>query len=183
MPLKAANTVRRKGPSFNPPRPVKPAAQTSTTTKRASGTAASRATGGSKPAASRSDILPAAAILSSDEDFEEDNNEAQSDGDELMEDAPEEEDRRQSGVLDNATPPIPQPLLARLLYENFEDDKTQIQKGAMNLFSSYMSIFVREAIARAKDERDKAARRGGRSEAFLQVEDLEKLAPQLVLDF
>jgi hypothetical protein len=107
-----------------------------------------------------------------------------SDLDELMEDAPEDEDRPQPSLLDLKSPPIPPPLLARLLHQNFEDDNTQIQRGAMTLFGSYMSIFVREALARAKDERDKSANRGGgRSESFLQVEDLEKLAPQLVLDF
>jgi hypothetical protein len=79
--------------------------------------------------------------------------------------------------------PIPTPLLARLLYENFEDPDTQIQKGAMNLVGKYMEIFVREAFARAKNEREQSVKAGGISDGFLQVEDLEKLAPQLVLDF
>jgi hypothetical protein len=79
--------------------------------------------------------------------------------------------------------PIPAPLLARLLYENFEDPNTQIQKGAMNLVEKYMEIFVREAFARAKNERELSVRAGGISDGFLQVEDLETLAPQLVLDF
>ena len=87
-------------------------------------------------------------------------------------------------ALDLSTPPIPAPLLVRLLHHNFQDEGTQIQKGAMNLFGSYMSIFVREAIARAKDERERAARNGGGpGSRFLQVEDLEKLAPELLLDF
>jgi hypothetical protein len=182
MPPKAAGTARRNGPSFNPPRPVKPAAH-GATNKRAPSPAASRPTGAKKAAAARSDFLPAAAIISSDEEPEEDEEIEPSDLDELMEDVPEE-DIPQPNLLDTTTPPIPPPLLARLLHQNFEDDNTQIQKGAMSLFGSYMSIFVREALARAKDERDKAAKRGvGRSEAFLQVEDLERLAPQLVLDF
>jgi hypothetical protein len=46
-----------------------------------------------------------------------------------------------------------------------------------------MEIFVREALARAKYERARSARNDGISDGFLQVEDLEKLAPQLVLDF
>lgn len=54
----------------------------------------------------------------------------------------------------------------------------------MKLFESYMTIFVREAMARAKDEREKTGRHGGgASSRFLQVEDLEKLAPELLLDF
>jgi hypothetical protein len=79
--------------------------------------------------------------------------------------------------------PIPAPLLARLLHENFEDQSTQIQKGAMTLTGRYMEIFVREALARAKYERARSARNDGISDGFLQVEDLERLAPQLVLDF
>jgi hypothetical protein len=100
-----------------------------------------------------------------------------------MEDLTDDEDRRRPDPLQTETPPIPLPLLARLLAHNFEDDNTQIQKGAMNLFSTYIGIFVQEAIARAKDERSKAAIGGSRADALLQVEDLEKLTPQLVLDF
>lgn len=53
----------------------------------------------------------------------------------------------------------------------------------MNLVGKYMEIFVREAFARAKNERETSVKGGGISDGFLQVEDLEKLAPQLVLDF
>jgi len=74
-------------------------------------------------------------------------------------------------------------LLARLLQQNFESENTQIQKGALTLVAKYVDIFVREAFARAKNEREAAVKGGGVSDGFLQVEDLEKLAPQLVLDF
>jgi hypothetical protein len=184
MPPKFAptNTARRKGPAFNPPRPVKAAAESSTTTKRAP--AASRSTGAAKATTSNSRDQPTTTIISSDEEQDLDDFDLPSDLDELMEDALEEDVRPQARPsLIPSNPPIPAPLLARLLHENFEDENTQIQKGAMNLFGSYMSIFVREAIARAKEERKKAAKRGARMEGFLQVEDLEKLAPQLVLDF
>jgi hypothetical protein len=183
MPPKGANTARQKGPAFKPPRPVKQVAQSSATTKRASGPAASRPTVSKKSAAPRSDFLPAAAIISSDEESEEFNDDVPSDLDELMEDVAEDEDTQGPESLAIEAPPIPVPLLARLLHQNFEDKNTQIQKGALNLFSTYMSIFVREAIQRAKDERDRAAAGGGRSDALLQVEDLERLTPQLVLDF
>lgn len=62
-----------------------------------------------------------------------------------------------------------------------------MQKGALHLVGTYLDIFVREAFARAKHEREAAVTAGGggggRSDGFLQVEDLERLAPQLVLDF
>lgn len=101
-----------------------------------------------------------------------------------MEDALDEQPRAQQRALDLSTPPIPTPLLVNILHENFADENMQIQKGAMKLFESYVSIFVREAIARAKSERDDASKKiTGASNRFLQVDDLEKLAPQLVLDF
>ncbi|KAF1954768.1 hypothetical protein CC80DRAFT_493545 [Byssothecium circinans] len=186
MPPKAAttNATRRKAP-FKPPRPVDPPqSSTTTTAKRGPAAAASRSTGAAKPTTSKSRFPPATTIISSDEEEEEDEFDLPSDLDELMEDAPvEEEERPATRAISQMNPPIPAPLLARLLHENFEDKNTQIQKGAMDLFGNYVGIFVREAIARAQEERSKAAKRGERSGGFLQVEDLEKLAPQLVLDF
>lgn len=68
---------------------------------------------------------------------------------------------------------IPPELLTRLLHEFFEKDGTRISKGANEAVAKYMDIFVREAIARAAVEKE-----GG----FLEVDDLEKIAPQLLLD-
>ncbi|KAG6360759.1 hypothetical protein INS49_011825 [Diaporthe citri] len=68
---------------------------------------------------------------------------------------------------------IPPELLTRILHEFFEKDGTRITKDANNAVAKYMDIFVKEAIARAAAERD-----GG----FLEVEDLEKIAPQLLFD-
>jgi hypothetical protein len=79
--------------------------------------------------------------------------------------------------------PIPERLLGRLLQEGFEDENTKIHRGAMELTAKYMELFVREAISRAVVERGEATKRGGLTDGFLQVEDLEKLTPQLVLDF
>ncbi|KAF1980078.1 hypothetical protein BU23DRAFT_576180 [Bimuria novae-zelandiae CBS 107.79] len=188
MPPKAA-PPRRKGPAFNPPRPVKP--PTSTTAPaagRASNAAASRpapAPAPAKPSAARSSFQPTTTIISSDDEQEDEFDDLPSDIDALMEDAIDDKPRPQrAAALVTATPPIPPPLLVRLLHHNFEDENTQIQKGAMKLFESYMTIFVREAIARAKDEREKTGRDvGGAASRFLQVEDLEKLAPELLLDF
>lgn len=93
---------------------------------------------------------------------------------------------------------IPPDLLTRILAEFFEKDGTRITRDANTAVAKYMDIFVKEAIARA------AAERGGgflevRSSSLLQlrcldgcglifflvhvqVEDLEKIAPQLLLD-
>jgi hypothetical protein len=183
MPPKAANAngTARKGPQFKPPRPVKAPAKA----PAKASAAASRATSASKkpsaPAA-RSGFQPAATIISSDEEDAQEDEFDDTLSDDLMEDVPPPNPTRAVEPLATAHP-IPAPLLARLLHENFEDPNTQIQKGAMTLTGRYMEIFVREALARAKHERGKSARNDGVSDGFLQVEDLEKLAPQLVLDF
>ncbi|KAF2874199.1 CENP-S associating centromere protein X-domain-containing protein [Massariosphaeria phaeospora] len=185
MPPKTINPPKRKGPAFKPPRPVN--ATKPTATKRASATTAARAAGVTKKATtSRQNAQQATTIISSSES--EDQGEApreDSDRDELMDDASDDEprDHQPAPAQATQTSPIPSQLLNRLLHENFEDEGTQIQKGAMNLVEKYMDIFVREAIARADVERRAAAKEGGIMDGFLHVEDLEKLAPQLVLDF
>lgn len=64
---------------------------------------------------------------------------------------------------------------------------SRISKSADKVVGRYVDCFVREAIARAVWERREAeeSEKGGRGlgGGFLEVEDLEKLAPQLVLDF
>ncbi|OMP82917.1 Centromere protein X [Diplodia seriata] len=81
-------------------------------------------------------------------------------------------------------PPIPPKLLNRLLHEGFQDEEMRIGKEAMAVASKYVETFVREALARAMYEREEADQeKGGAGDGFLQVEDLEKLAPQLLLDF
>ncbi|KAF4452489.1 Centromere protein X [Fusarium austroafricanum] len=64
-------------------------------------------------------------------------------------------------------------LLTRLLHEFFTKDATRISRDANAAVGKYFDVFVREAIARAAVEKD-----GG----FLEVEDLEKVSPQLLLD-
>ncbi|KAK2020646.1 hypothetical protein LX32DRAFT_688206 [Colletotrichum zoysiae] len=83
----------------------------------------------------------------------------------------EEEDEEGADAPENTIPPE---LLTRLLHEFFEKDDTRLSKDANAAAGKYMDVFVREAIARCIHERP-----GG----FLEVEDLEKIAPQLLMDF
>lgn len=181
MPPKnaAAAASRRTGPKFNPPRPVQATTQPSTS-ERAPAAAPKK----SNDSTSRPRFQPAATIISSGDEQEEDDDEEELDldSDASMHDAPTRATARPS-ASQPTQPPIPAPLLARLLYENFDDKGTQIQQGAMSLVGSYMDIFVREAFARAKLERDLAVQKGSIADGFLQVEDLERVAAQLVLDF
>ncbi|KAI5928256.1 CENP-S associating centromere protein X-domain-containing protein [Camillea tinctor] len=87
---------------------------------------------------------------------------------EVDEDEGEQEDDEQESQKT-----IPPELLTRILHEFFEKDGTRISKDANAAVAKYMDIFVREAIARTAVEKE-----GG----FLEVEDLEKVAPQLLLD-
>ncbi|KAL5116074.1 hypothetical protein ACEQ8H_005970 [Pleosporales sp. CAS-2024a] len=177
MPPKKASTnaTGRKGPQFKPPRPANATAPASAPAERAQSGAAQKSTANAAP-------RPAAHVVLSDDD-EVDHDPFQQGDDDVMEDAPSPARTARPHPTETAPSPIPAPLLARLLYENFEDPNTQIQKGAMKLVEKYMEIFVREALARAKLKREQSAQAGGLSDGFLQVEDLEKLAPQLVLDF
>ncbi|KAF5019930.1 hypothetical protein F66182_8053 [Fusarium sp. NRRL 66182] len=83
---------------------------------------------------------------------------------------------REVQVVDDEEEPdktIPPELLTRLLHEFFAKDATRISRDANAAVGKYFDVFVREAIARAAVEKD-----GG----FLEVEDLEKVSPQLLLD-
>ncbi|KAI9808116.1 MAG: hypothetical protein M1825_004573 [Sarcosagium campestre] len=75
---------------------------------------------------------------------------------------------------------IPSDLLTKLVHEFLEDDKMRVGKDANALIGKYMDTFVKEAIHRAREERGTV---DGNRDNFLEVEDLEKLAPQLLLDF
>ena len=79
---------------------------------------------------------------------------------------------------------IPPELLTRLLHENFKEKGTRLSKDASNAVRRYMETFVREALARAAFARvEIEEREASAGDGFLEVEDLEKLAPQLLLDF
>jgi len=79
---------------------------------------------------------------------------------------------------------IPADLLTRLLHENFKEDGTRLSKDAGRAVGKYMETFVREALARAAFARGEIEERGeGGGGGFLEVEDLERMAPQLLLDF
>lgn len=82
---------------------------------------------------------------------------------------------------------IPQALLIRLLHEHFADSKTRIDKHAIQVLEKYFEVFVRETIARAslqkQEDAAKAGEGGGVETGWLELEDLEKVAAGMMLDF
>ncbi|KAI1800935.1 CENP-S associating centromere protein X-domain-containing protein [Daldinia bambusicola] len=82
-----------------------------------------------------------------------------------------EEEEEEEEVEERKT--IPPELLTHVLHQFFEKDGTRVSRDANAAIAKYMDIFVREAIARTVVEKEKG---------FLEVEDLEKIAPQLLLD-
>ncbi|KAL3430876.1 CENP-S associating centromere protein X-domain-containing protein [Aspergillus tetrazonus] len=87
----------------------------------------------------------------------------------------------------SSEPLIPPKLLTRLLHHHFRSEKTKIAKDANAVVAKYIDVFVREAVARAAFERSEtqggASGGGGIADGFLEVEDLEKMGPQLAMDF
>ncbi|KAJ0425844.1 CENP-S associating centromere protein X-domain-containing protein [Aspergillus carlsbadensis] len=85
--------------------------------------------------------------------------------------------------LISSEPLIPQKLLTKLLHHHFRKEKTKIAKDANAVVAKYIDVFVREAVARAAYERSESGTGGGVRDGFLEVEDLEKMGPQLAMDF
>ncbi|KAH0610467.1 uncharacterized protein H6S33_011994 [Morchella sextelata] len=98
--------------------------------------------------------------------------------------APREEEEEEQ---DESTVTVPPQLLQRMLQEFFEEKKkTRISQPALNAAGEYTKTFIREAIWRAAAIRKESGQDPGGVKnmgAFLEVEDLEKLTPQLLLDF
>jgi len=87
----------------------------------------------------------------------------------------------------NTESPIPEQLVHKMLHHHFQKpEKTKISTDARDLVTKYLEVFVREAIMRSAFERqEKNGTEGGAGAGggFLEVEDLERAAVQLCLDF
>ncbi|RDW74959.1 hypothetical protein BP6252_06101 [Coleophoma cylindrospora] len=175
---------------FNPPRPkgtgVKKTTAKSTATKsKASTTAAAKRKAAATSKKSKSQRAPEP---SDEEDVESDasasGKEDVSRGSEtsrievdVPEDVVEVEEEEERAT-------IPPELLTRLLHEFFQQDGTRIAKDANAAIGKYVEIFTRESLTRCVYMKREQAEEGGRiDDGFCEVEDLEKLAPQLLLDF
>ncbi|RDW90237.1 uncharacterized protein DSM5745_02012 [Aspergillus mulundensis] len=164
----------------------KTTATTSSSKPKPAKASSSRQKPSPSPAGSETDSDPGSASDDSDRDSpnasaSDDENEANYILAEITHVEPEHED-----VL-SAEPLIPSKLLTKLVHHHFRNEKTKIAKDANAVVAKYIDVFVREAVARATHERVEAqggaAGGGGIGDGFLEVEDLEKMAPQLAMDF
>ncbi|KAK0613339.1 CENP-S associating centromere protein X-domain-containing protein [Immersiella caudata] len=95
------------------------------------------------------------------------------DGDENMDESDNIEDEEDEDEEDEERAKIPPELITRILHDFFTKEGTRITRDANEAVGRYVDVFVREAIARAAAEKQ-----GG----VLEVEDLEKITPQLLMD-
>ncbi|KAI1494438.1 CENP-S associating centromere protein X-domain-containing protein [Biscogniauxia mediterranea] len=160
MPPKGSSTGARGRGTSAAGRPSKQPQSAGSSSRNKSTSQAPRNTGSSK---SHNDEDPFA-------DDEPPPRKRQSQDMEIDEDGGEEEEDEDESETQKTIPPE---LLTRILHEFFEKDSTRISKDANAAVAKYMDIFVREAIARTAVEKESG---------FLEVEDLEKVAPQLLLD-
>ncbi|KAI0878500.1 CENP-S associating centromere protein X-domain-containing protein [Hypoxylon argillaceum] len=155
--------------------------QTSTGASRGSRGGARSGTKAPKAASSRSQTQASRPLQigrsdnSDDDPFADDDISQRRRKDDINNDREEDEAERLEDDDDDVETKktIPPELLTRILHEFFEKDGTRISKDANKAVAKYMDIFVREAIARTAVEK---------GSGFLEVEDLEKVAPQLLMD-
>jgi hypothetical protein len=86
-------------------------------------------------------------------------------------------------------PAISLPLIHRVMQSHFTGpEKTSISSDARALVGKYVEIFVKEGIRRCVDEKKEREANGGATAAgvdngWLELEDLERVATQLCMDF
>ncbi|KAK5442018.1 hypothetical protein LTS15_011065 [Exophiala xenobiotica] len=96
-------------------------------------------------------------------------------------------DNHTSDIL-SSEPAITLTLIHRIMHTQFNrPEKTKIKPDAQVLVGKYIEIFVREGIRRCVDEkkeREKNSDGGTRVDSgWLELEDLERVATQLCMDF
>ncbi|KAI0484255.1 CENP-S associating centromere protein X-domain-containing protein [Xylariaceae sp. FL0804] len=146
--------------------------------KAAKTTAAASSSASASASAKRARAANRTSAATTDDPFADDND----DDDERLQqqrmdvdrdDNENEDEDEEEEEEEEAAKTIPPELLTRLLHEFFEREGTRVSRDANKAVAKYMDVFVREAIARAAVEKESG---------FLEVEDLEKVAPQLLLD-
>ncbi|KTW31776.1 uncharacterized protein T551_01037 [Pneumocystis jirovecii RU7] len=77
----------------------------------------------------------------------------------------------------------PPQTIAKIFSLAFADPATKISSSALTLCSEYIRIFCKEAIWRAATSKREYENKDENEQISLGVEDLERIAGQLTLDF
>ncbi|EMR11060.1 hypothetical protein PNEG_00657 [Pneumocystis murina B123] len=77
----------------------------------------------------------------------------------------------------------PPQTIAKIFSLAFTDPTTKISASALTLCSEYIRIFCKEAIWRAAASKREHENKDENTQISLGVEDLERIAGQLTLDF
>ncbi|CAI7666443.1 unnamed protein product [Penicillium pancosmium] len=192
LPFKPPSRAPSAGPSTTASKPKpKPKTKTSKATKpsakSSSAAPSSKAPAQSKPTAKRQRAQSPPESVASDS-----GSDSESSVHSRERSVSQEPDFILAEIIENnptedvasSDPTIPPKLLTRLLHQHFSNEKTKVAKDANSIVAKYVDVFVREAIARAAYERAETDNGGkGAGDGFLEVEDLEKMAPQLTMDF
>ena len=187
--------AKRARPSFSPPRPGKSKASGDKSAKKTSrdgpkkrgrpSTESTKKTKRRKCTPSLGDTEGEESELLSDAEDDESVNEPSGTPPKPEQEHSPEPDHILVEITNDPDPDaaISPPLVHRTMQEHWKDkQKTKISTDARKLMQVYVDTFVREAIIRSAYE--KKEREGGdRQDSFLEVGDLERIAPQLVLDF
>ncbi|KAJ5458661.1 hypothetical protein N7475_010049 [Penicillium sp. IBT 31633x] len=198
LPFKPPSRTTSAGPSnsapkpkgkANPPSTKTPISTTAPKSKQSKATAKNKSTSLGKRL--RAGSPTANADTASESGSESDSDESNRDRSRSLSQEPdyilaEIITTNQEEDVTSSDPKIPSKLLTRLLHHHFQNEKTKVAKDANNVVAKYVDVFVREAIARAafeKAESDGNTGARGLGGGFLEVEDLEKMAPQLTMDF
>ncbi|KAM6175321.1 centromere protein X [Erethizon dorsatum] len=79
--------------------------------------------------------------------------------------------------MESASAGFRKELVSRLLHLHFRDDKTKVSADALKLMAELLRIFVVEAAVRGVRQAQ------AEDVALVDVDQLEKVLPQLLLDF
>ncbi|XP_013361504.1 PREDICTED: centromere protein X isoform X2 [Chinchilla lanigera] len=85
--------------------------------------------------------------------------------------------RTETVVMERASAGFRKELVSRLLHLHFRDDRTKVSGDALQLMAELLRIFVVEAAVRGVRQAQ------AEDMALVDVDQLEKVLPQLLLDF
>ncbi|KAL7321425.1 hypothetical protein PS15m_001187 [Mucor circinelloides] len=90
--------------------------------------------------------------------------------------------------MDTDAPTLNPDTVSKVFKSSFKNQNSRLNKEALQLSCEFLRLFTVEALHRASEEQDRIETSmsdeiGTRPRKTLQVEHLERILPQLLLDF